>query len=156
MSFAESLAKSLEGATKAVIVGIGNELNGDDGFGVAVARELGNTRRAVSIQVHTVPENFISKIAGEEPSHVIFVDAAVLDAKPGTLRLLEPKDLAMIATVTHRIPLSRIIGRLNELHKCKVLVIGLQPKNMEIGSGLSDEVQSEVIYLTNLLKINLV
>jgi hydrogenase 3 maturation protease len=156
MGFEESLAKALEGASKVVVVGIGNELNGDDGFGVHVARELGTSGRIISIQAHTVPENFISKIAAEEPSHVIFIDAAVLDAEPGTLRLLEPTELAKVATVTHRVPLSRIIGRLIELHKCKVLVIGLQPKNMEIGSGLSNEVQSEVIYLTNLLKINLV
>lgn len=150
MNFEQSLHTALQGVTKTVIVGIGNELNGDDGFGVHVAKKLGNFGKIISIQAHTVPENFITKIAAEKPSHVIFLDAAILDAAPGTLCLLEAGDLARVATITHRIPLSKIIERLMSMHDCRVLIIGLQPRSMEVGDGLSPEARVAVNNLVDL------
>ena len=149
------MAKALTGAKKVVIVGIGNELNGDDGFGVYTAKKLGNFGRAVSIMAHTVPENFINKIASEKPSHVIFLDAAILDSKPGSLQLILPGDLARMRTMTHRIPLSKLIERLKSLHECKILVIGLQPKAMEVGTGLSKEAKSAANSLVDFFRVNL-
>jgi hydrogenase 3 maturation protease len=155
MNFKESLDKALDGAKKVVVVGIGNELNGDDGFGVHAAKKLGNSGKLISIQAHTVPENFITKIAAEKPSHVIFLDAAILDAAPGTLCLLETGDLARVATITHRIPLSKIIERLVSIHNCSVFIIGLQPKSMEVGSDLSPDVQAAVDKLVGIFNKSL-
>jgi hydrogenase 3 maturation protease len=155
MNFAKSLGKALDGARKTVIVGIGNELNGDDGFGVFVAGKLGNFGRAVSILAHTVPENFISKIAAEKPSHVIFIDAAVLDAEHGTLQLIMADDLALMRTMTHRIPLSKLIERLRSLHECQILIVGLEPKAMELGTGLSKAAKQSAQKLVVLLRENL-
>jgi len=152
MTFETDLRASVKGATKTVIVGIGNELNGDDGFGVHVAGELGSSGRIISIQAHTVPENFISKIAGEKPSHVIFIDAADLGAEPGTLELLSPGDLARVKTVTHRIPLARLIERLESMHGCRVLIIGMQPAGMAVGSGLSVKALGAARVLIDLLR----
>jgi hydrogenase 3 maturation protease len=152
MNFAESLGKALDGAKKAVVVGIGNELNGDDGFGVFVASKLGNFGKTVSILAHTVPENFISKIAAEKPSHVIFLDAAILDAEPGTLQLIIADDLARLRTMTHRIPLSKLIERLKGLHECQILIVGLEPKAMEVGTGLSKEAKRSAQKLVVLFK----
>jgi len=152
MSFAERLTKALEGASKVVVVGMGNELNGDDGFGVHVARALGNYRNIISIQAHTVPENFISKIASEKPSHVIFIDTAVLDAPPGTLELLEAQDLARVKILTHRMPLPKLIERLKETHKANVLIVAMQPKGMEVGAPLSAEASSAAGELISLFR----
>ncbi len=151
MNFEDSLRTALQGAVKTVIVGIGNELNGDDGFGIRVAERIHQSEKSISILAHTVPENFISVIAAEKPSHVLFLDSAFLDASPGTLSLLGTEDLARIATVTHRIPLSKIIERLVGLHQCQILIIGLQPKNMDVGSGLSPEVRETADELVDLL-----
>lgn len=152
MTFEEDLAKALEGAGKVAVVGIGNELNGDDGFGVHVARELGTSGRIISFQAHTVPENFISKIASEKPSHVIFIDAAAMGARPGTLELLQPKDLARISTVTHRIPLSKLAERLSGMHDCRILIIGMQPGCMDVGTRLSAESESAANELICMLR----
>jgi hydrogenase 3 maturation protease len=155
MGFAESLGDALEGAGKVVVVGIGNELNGDDGFGVRAAEELEGFHSVVSIQAHTVPENFVSKIAALKPSHVIFVDAAALDSEPGTLQLLSPGDLARVKTVTHRMPLSKLIERLMGLHDCRVLIVGFQPQDMGVGKGLSDRAGKALRELVGLLRQNL-
>ena len=155
MNFEESLRTALQGTTKAVIVGMGNELNGDDGFGVFVTGRLGNFGKATSISVRTVPENFISKIASMKPSHVIFIDAAMLDAEPGTIQLLKLEDLARIKIMTHHFPLSKLIERLISLHECIVFIIGFEPSSMEVGDGLSEEALQAANGLTNLLRKNL-
>ena len=155
MSFKDSLCKALDGATKVVVIGIGNELNGDDGFGVYVAGQLGTFGKAISIQAHTVPENFINKIASEKPTHVIFIDAAILDAEPGTLQVILPDDLARMLTMTHRIPLSKLVERLRGLHECEIFIIGLQPESMEVGAELSDAAKLAAKELVVLLRNNL-
>ena len=155
MNFEESLRAALKGATKAVVVGIGNELNGDDGFGVYVAGQLGNFGSVISILAHTVPENFISKIASERPSHVIFIDAAILDAEPGTLLLITPDDLARVKTMTHRMHISKLVERLIQLHECRILIVGVHPKSMEVGDGLSEEARTAALKLIHSLRNNL-
>lgn len=155
MTFSESLAQALEGASQVILVGIGNELNGDDGFGVRAAEDIGTYGMVKSIMAHTVPENFINRIAAEKPTHVIFADAAILDAPPGTLQLIDFSDMACMRTMTHRIPLAKIIERLLSLHECKVLIVGVQPKSMEVGAPLSEEVSKAVKDLADILRSNL-
>ena len=90
-----------------VIVGIGNELNGDDGFGIYLSEKLqsslssavdgiGGARKADTkvFVAHTAPENFVASIVKEKPSHIIFLDVAHFTGTPGQIRLLTVEDLA--------------------------------------------------------------
>ena len=155
MTFEAELSEALDGAEKAVIVGVGNDLNGDDGFGVFVTGKLGDFGRAISISARTVPENFISKIASMKPSHVIFIDAAMLNAEPGTMQLLKPEDLARIKIMTHHFPLSKLIERLTSLHECRIFIIGFEPNGMEVGDGLSAKARKSAKSLIVSLRKNL-
>ncbi len=136
----------------AVIVGIGNELNGDDGFGIYLSEKLSTSLKSAKVFVtHTAPENFVSSIVKERPSHVIFLDVAAFDGAPGTIRLLTTDDLARIEAATHRIPLSKIIERLLSFHECRIVIIGVQPRSMDVGAGLSPEVRTAADELLDIL-----
>ena len=138
-----------------VIVGIGNELNGDDGFGIylseklqanlsSAADETGGARKAGTkvFVAHTAPENFVGSIVNERPSHVIFLDVAHFSGEPGQIRLLTAEDLANMETATHRIPLPRIIERILSFHECHIVIVGVQPGSMEVGGGLTPEIKA--------------
>lgn len=110
-----------------VLLGIGNEANGDDAIGVWVARKFRHNKW-VSIDCATVPENYIGEIVRNHPEKIVMVDAAQMNIKPGEIRII-PKDKLSKATFsTHTIPLSLFINHLNELTKAKIYLIGIQPK----------------------------
>lgn len=151
-AFKRQLAEALARADSVIIAGLGNVLNGDDGFGVFVTDALGDFGKARSISVHTVPENFSKKIADARPDLVIFVDTAWLETRPGDMQILSPDDLARILTITHRVPLSKVIERLWSFHKCDVMIIGMQPGSMEIGEPMSEEARKAADALLTIFR----
>ena len=68
---------------KTVIVGIGNSLRGDDGFGPALVQRLQGRVRPVCIDAGVAPENYLGRIVKEQPDTVLLVDAAHLGLEPG-------------------------------------------------------------------------
>ncbi len=86
----ERLAASLEGLRRLAVLGIGNELYGDDGAGVALARLLAQSGIAPGMmqafEAGPAPENFTGSLRKFMPSHVLMVDAANLGLEPGSTR----------------------------------------------------------------------
>ncbi|MBN2067580.1 MAG: hydrogenase maturation protease, partial [Candidatus Diapherotrites archaeon] len=72
-------------AVKSVLMGIGNELKGDDGIGNAVAREF-QGKGWKPVECETVPENFIAIVKRERPELLVIVDAASMGLAPGQFR----------------------------------------------------------------------
>ncbi len=151
---------------KEIILGIGNTLKGDDGSGVYVAErvneylpdakeELGQTktmgnRRVSAINCGTTPENYTSIIRKHNPDRLILVDAADMGLKPGSYRVIPPERIGVMHISTHNIPLSVFISYVGEF--CKdVVLIGIQPDEMEIGAALSSVVQRNGDYIANLI-----
>ena len=71
MSFESQLADFLEGYTKLIVLGIGNELKCDDGIGPFIIKRLNEEdiedgERILFIDAKTVPENFTGKIIVRE------------------------------------------------------------------------------------------
>ena len=60
---------------KVVIVGIGNTMKGDDGFGPALVERLSPKVKAVCIDAGSAPENYTGKIVKEKPDTILIVDA---------------------------------------------------------------------------------
>ncbi len=74
-----------------VIIGVGNELNGDDGVGIYIARHIKETPQRKVFLGHTAPENFAGKIQKLKPDQLIIFDAADFGGKPGEVReILDP------------------------------------------------------------------
>lgn len=75
---------------RTVVIGVGNELRGDDGFGVAVARRLRARALPAGVVVRELGTRaFDLALALLEADVAIVVDAVERGGAPGTLRLLD-------------------------------------------------------------------
>ncbi len=154
----------LKDCQKVVILTIGNELRGDDGLGPLFAQNLSSELekspikngqisqedKIIIIDGGMVPENFTGSIRKENPTHIIIVDAVEMDKKPGTIKLINKDKIAQYNVSTHAMPLSFLIKYLETTGSFKVCLVGMQPKTMELGDNLSQEVKESVKEMVTL------
>jgi hydrogenase 3 maturation protease len=86
-----SLKEWFSGAERVVVAGIGNSFRRDDFVGVEIVRNLKNkvSTSVFLIEAETVPESFMQQIANFKPTHILIIDAGLLNQKPGTPKLRE-------------------------------------------------------------------
>ena len=141
-----------------VIAGIGNPLRKDDFVGVHIVRKLWNrvSRSVYLIECETVPESFIGPITEFKPSHILIIDAALLDLKPGSSKLIEPGQMAAVPSIsTHALPLRIFCEYLKGTLEAKIALLLIQPRDTSFGEGLTVEVEKTAEHLTNLLSKSL-
>jgi hydrogenase 3 maturation protease len=138
------------------ILGIGNEWNGDDGAGVWVVRSL---RRRLSedsslclIEGGVGPENFTAPIRRFNPDLVLMIDAAEMDSPPGTVTLAEMEELEGFGASTHTMPPSTLASFLQKEIGCRVLLLGIQPEQLEFDQPISPIVLKKLRRITYMLK----
>jgi len=151
----ERLAASLEGLRRLAVLGIGNELYGDDGAGVALARSLARSGidpgKMQAFEAGPAPENFTGSLRKMNPSHVLMVDAANLGLEPGSIRVIDMEQITGAGFSTHTLPL-HILADFIAREGCRVVMLGIQPRDLSFGEGLSPEVSTAVTQLKNYLK----
>lgn len=139
---------------KLVILGIGNELRGDDFLGSLASIKLTQLFQdrddIVVFDGGTVPENFTGAIKKEKPTHIILLDAADMGKRPGFIKIIKKDEIAQYHLSTHAMPLSFLIKYLEDSTKAKIILIGIQPKEMELINQLSDEIGESVGLLIDL------
>ena len=145
-------AEILKGKT--VILGLGNTLRGDDGFGPALIERLKGNTQALCFDAGTAPENYAGKIAKENPDTVLIVDAAHLDLAPGSFRLLEGKDILKNGFTTHDMSPGMFMEHLSTQTKSKIYMLGVQPQNISLGSEMSDAVKKALDNIEKLITEN--
>jgi hydrogenase 3 maturation protease len=133
---------------RVAIVGIGNELNGDDAAGVLVARQLNEIihqpESALIIEGATAPENFTGLLRRFQPDRVLLVDCAAMQAAPGMVAWLEWGQIDGLSASTHTLPPTVLAAFLvNELH-CKVALLGIQPATTEFDAPMTPAVMDAV------------
>lgn len=136
-----------------MVVGVGSTLRSDDAAGLRIAEAL-RTLALPNVLVlfgDTAPENVTGEVRRARPSHVLFVDAADLGESPGSVRLLDAAEIGGMSSSTHTLPLGVIADYLTRDLGCRVLFLGLQPKSVAFGEGLSREVSSAVAETTEAL-----
>ena len=174
----ELLSKFKRTDQRVAIVGIGNDLNGDDAAGVLVARSLREhfSQKALSENPQAVPagtgqpaggyagetlliidagpspESFTGPLRRFQPDLVILVDAAELSETPGTIRFFDWEAAQGMSGSTHTLPPSMLAEFLIKATGCQVLLIGIQPAQLDFDSGLSGEMQQAVDQLILALK----
>lgn len=142
---------------KIAILGIGNELRGDDAAGVIIARELlthGAQRASATIcviEAGAAPEAFTGKLRRFDPDLVLMIDAAQMDQPPGTIRLIEWQDTIGLSASTHTLPLNVIAQYLVTDLGCDVAVIGIQPYANAFDTPLSPAVRRAVDEIAHAL-----
>jgi len=142
----KQLARWLEGAGKIVIMGIGNQMRRDDFVGMSVVRKLKRTasRNIHLVEAGEVPESYLGLVEEVQPTHILMVDAADMGELPGEVRLASPREIRGLSISTHTLPLSVVSEYLAKRTKAKIALLAIQPKVLDFGEGLSEELASVV------------
>ena len=128
---------------KLAVLGIGNPLRGDDAVGLRIIQDLLGRlpKNVLLLECGMAPENYLGKIEEFKPSHVLMVDAAQINEKAGASRLIPVEEIAGTALSTHTLPLSFLAEILKQNVKAKVILLGIQPKSIELREGLSPKLR---------------
>lgn len=142
-------------ADRVVIAGIGNPVRSDDYVGAKIVQQLqGKLSSNVQlIECETVPESYILEIEEFKPSHVLLIDAALLDLAPGEAKLILPEQVAgFSAFSSHVLPLRIFSDYLKEATGAKIALLLVQPKNVEFGETMTEELESAAEQIERALK----
>ncbi len=134
-------------ADTVLVLGVGNPMRQDDGVGPYVARALAadecldvaSARRIVAIDCGITPENHTSAVRRLRPTVLLIVDAADMGLEPGQFRIIPAERVGLLGLSTHSMPLSLFMDYVQDIAGTVVLV-GVQPRTMSFGEGLSPEI----------------
>jgi len=153
-SLQKALEEWLAHSERIVVAGIGNPIRSDDFVGVKIVQNLQGKvpERVHLIECETVPESFMQEIVDLKPSHVVRIDAAILELTPRETRLVFPEQVtAFPAITTHMLPLRVFCEYVAKMTEAKIALLLIEPKNMEFGEGLTPEVQAAAEKITEML-----
>ena len=137
---------------KTVIVGIGNPLRGDDGFGPALIGRLQGKVDLVCIDAETAPENYLGRIVREEPDTILLADVAHLDLNPGQYRILQPVDILKCGLTTHDMSSRMLIEFLQNQTQANIVMLGVQPKHVSLGEPMSECITETLMEVEKLIQ----
>ena len=149
-----SLKKWFSNAKRVVVAGIGNPFRRDDFVGVEVVRNLQNrvSESVYLIEGETVPESFIEPITKFNPTHILLIDAGLLNLSPGSSKLIDPTQLAEYTSIsTHTLPLRVFCDYLKKTTEAKLSLLVVQPEDTTFGEGLTPKLKETAKKLTDLL-----
>jgi hydrogenase maturation protease len=140
-----------------LVLGLGNPLMGDDGFGLAVLEQMRHRRdvpRSASlVDGGTWGMNLLPEI--EQSGRLLLIDAVNAKRRPGSIIRLERTELPRWLSLKispHQVDLSEVLalaefrGTLPE----ETIALGVQPLRIEMHHGLSPLVSSRVEDVTDL------
>lgn len=138
----EALREFINGAKKIAILGIGNDLRTDDGLGLFIVNNIALEDSSLLVEnVGSVPEAFAHPLAEFGAERIILVDAADMQKPPGHVELVTKDRIAGIALSTHSMPLSFLMMYLEQETGGRTILLGIQPKNIQFGEGMTPEIQ---------------
>ncbi|MFH1957101.1 MAG: hydrogenase maturation protease [bacterium] len=122
------------------VVGIGNEIRGDDGVGVYIAKAAGKIFSGMFLVAGTAIENYVFKITGFLQKRILLIDSVDFGERPGYMKLIPLSALREQGISTHSLSLNKINVFFEEAGK-EVMLLGIQGKNMQIGGTMSPDVK---------------
>ncbi|MDD3984923.1 MAG: coenzyme F420-reducing hydrogenase, FrhD protein [Methanobacterium sp.] len=136
-----------------LIVGCGNILFKDDGFGPAVinaldelAKEKPLPENTMTLDAGTGGPHFVFSLPNETWKKMIVVDIVDFGAEPGTMRVFSVEELPKGAYENmHSWPVNQPLHDLSKV--CEVMVIGVQPESIsapDIELGLTKSVENAI------------
>lgn len=137
------------GEVKALVLGIGNLLIGDEGVGCWTVEEL-SRRYTLPPDVECVDggtAGFELLAMLDRKEHVILIDALRGDRAPGTVVMVEGEHVpkAFLARTTpHQLGICDVLAaaQLTETMPRHLTLYGIEPKQLDVGIGLSPEVEA--------------
>ena len=140
---------------RVALLGIGNELNGDDAAGVLAARRLKGLVLPDSwlvIEAGVGPEAYTGVLRRFEPELVLLVDAAHMGEAPGTVRVVDCAAASGFGGSTHTQPPSTLAEFLSADLGCRVLLVGIQPGHVDFDVPVTGAVLAAVEELAGVLR----
>jgi len=125
-----------------VLVGVGNVLYGDDGFGPQFIKQLKNKTDLPVLDAGIAPENLTGPLSKLKPDVVIIFDAVALEATAGSLHWLTPQDLESTGISTHGPSLDILMDYLRQNLGVKIFIVGIVPAQIDLGQNLSESVRT--------------
>ncbi len=118
-----------------------------------LAKKLRQTvlRDVTVIDAGTTPENYTGIIRRLGPTHVLMVDTAEMGLTPGESRLVKADEIEGFAISTHASPLRVIAKYLSATTQAKVALLAVQPRSLEFGEGLTDDLKNAVNPIAEVL-----
>ncbi len=145
---------------KVVIAGIGNPIRMDDFVGVKIIQDLQDKlpKNVTLIECETVPESFMDEIVQFHPSHVLLIDAAVMQLKPGEIRLFDAEKITDFPAIsTHMLPLRVFCEYIKQMSGGKIALLLIEPCNTDFGENMTplihDAAKKVIQLLVQLLGI---
>jgi hydrogenase maturation protease len=132
-----------------VVIGVGNLLLKDEGIGIHTVRALQEINLPQDVKLidgGTAPDLIAYTEAGNK---LIIIDAAKAGGEPGTIYRFQPRDLSeeggnIISAhdlgVTQNLRLMSLMGK----EPGEIVIIGIEPKEIDWGTELSPELQPKV------------
>jgi hydrogenase 3 maturation protease len=143
----------LIGAQRVSVAGIGNYFRGDDFIGMEIVRRLRGkvASNVLLVECETTPESFIGEILDFGPSHILVIDAAILNCAYGRAELVTELEGDLPSISTHVLPLHIFCSYLRGISKAEVALLAIQPKKTDFGEGLTRELENSAKKLAGIL-----
>jgi len=138
-----------------LVIGLGNELRGDDGIGPKIIEEMSNTLLADSIKlINAGADPFIVLDCLRQKNPVVIIDCAEMGKEPGEVvsfsadesRLKQMDQLISL----HGFGLAeiyRMAKAIGPVAECTIIAV--QPKSIKFNTGLSAEVEKSINQIKN-------
>ena len=135
---------------RVAVIGIGNELSGDDAAGVltvrSVSEQLEKRDNLLLLEGHSAPENLSKPIRQFKPDLLLIVDAVNSGGElhPGEVIWLEMDAVGGISALTHRMPPTVFAKFIQHETGCKIAILGIQVVQVDFDSPVSPEIAEAV------------
>jgi hydrogenase maturation protease len=143
-----------------IVLGLGNPLMSDEGIGVHLVNRLSMLSEDYPdvdfVDAGTGGLNLLHLFEGREKAVVI--DCAIMEEEPGTIKKFTPEQVKSVKRLAHQSlheqDLMKIIKLAKMLGRCpnKIVIFGIQPKNVSFSQSLSTELEKRIDDYVNLIR----
>jgi len=99
----------------------------------------------------SVPENFTGLVKKCNPSHIILIDASLMNMEAGEINIVNKDNIVDISISTHSMSLAYLIKYLELEKDYNILFIGIEPEIMDLSFELSPKIKDSSDMLIKLL-----
>ena len=142
-----------------IIAGVGNKLLGDEGLGLHMIDNLSQIPMPSNVNIIDCGCDLLSLIPYlNEPEKIIVIDAIRAGGKPGKIYRfdyceLEAGDVKMRSS--HQVGAIDALGLLKQIYPvltgCEIVIIGVEPKAIELSTSLSEKVRESIADVLGLV-----
>ena len=143
--------KSHLASKRVLLLGVGNRLRGDDAVGSLLVERLQGKLDIPLIDAGDVPENYLGPIEEAGADFVLVVDATEMGANVGDTALFNIEHVQGKSVSTHTTNLGLLFKAIPVEKRPQVVVLGIQPGNMDLGQELSESVHSTMENMEKIL-----